>query len=36
MKLQGKPSPFLNILEDIIPLAENDKPLKKDPQMRLF
>jgi superfamily I DNA/RNA helicase len=35
-KLNGKPSPFLDELEKIIPLAESKKSVKKDSQLKLF
>jgi superfamily I DNA/RNA helicase len=34
--LKGSPSPFLAELENIIPLVERMRPLKKDSQLSLF
>jgi superfamily I DNA/RNA helicase len=35
-KLTGAPSRFLGELETLVPLAPAERPLKRDPQMRLF
>ena len=35
-KLNGSPSPFLNELEKIIPLAERKHALRQDDQLKLF
>jgi superfamily I DNA/RNA helicase len=34
--LAGAPSRFLAELEQLVPLAEELRPLKRDPQFRLF